>query len=65
MAQVSNDITESYVSEVKELLESGKAVSYSEFFNREVQEKNTFGQARQYALAKAKYLAVQLRKLKG
>ena len=44
---------------------SGKVVSYSEFFTRQVQDRNTFGQVKQYALAKAKYLAVQLRKLKG
>lgn len=61
----ANTMDDKDFDKLKELLESGKAVSYSEFFNREVQDKNTFGQAKQYALAKAKYLAVQLRKLKG
>jgi hypothetical protein len=61
----TNTMDDKDFDKLKELLESGKVVSYSEFFTRQVQDRNTFGQVKQYALAKAKYLAVQLRKLKG
>ena len=61
----ANTMEDKDFDKLKELLESGKVVSYSEFFGEEVQDRNTFGQAKQYALAKAKYMAVQLRKLKG
>ena len=61
----ANTMEDKDFDKLKELLESGKAVSYSEFFAREVQDRNTVGFVKQYALAKAKYLAVKLRKLRG
>ena len=61
----ANTMEDKDFDKLKELLESGKAVSYSEFFAREVQDRNTAGFVKQYALAKAKYLAVKLRKLRG
>lgn len=61
----ANTMEDKDFDKLKDLLESGKVVSYSEFFTREVQDRGAAGIARQYALAKAKYLAVQLRKLKG
>ena len=61
----TNTMEDKDFDKLKDLLASGKVVSYSEFFRREATERGTAGIARQYALAKAKYMAVQLRKLKG
>ena len=61
----ANTMEDKDFDKLKDLLESGRVVSYSEFFTREAEDRNSFGQVKQYALAKAKYLAVRLRKLKG
>ncbi len=50
---------------LKKLLESGKATSYSDFRRADIIDRNIAGDVKQFMTAKAKYTAVQLRKLRG
>ena len=61
----ANTMEDKDFDKLKELLDSGKVVSYSEYFRRDVEDRSVVGIAGQYALARAKYLAVQLRKYKS
>ncbi len=61
----ANTMEEKDFEALKELLSSGKVVSYSEFRKKETEERGLIGNVQQYATAKAKYIAVQLRKLRG
>ena len=58
----SNTMDEKDFKKLEDLLESGKVVSYGEFRKMPVNNRNVFSVAGQYLLAKAKYIAVRLRK---
>ena len=61
----ANTMEDKDFKKLEELLDMGIVVSYSEFAKGYVEERGYFGQARQYILAKAKYTAMQVRKLRG
>ena len=58
-----NTMDEKDFIKFKELLSTGKVVSFEENDKMEAKERNIFGDAKQYCLAKSKYMAVQLRKM--
>lgn len=59
----ANTMDEKDFKSLKELLETGKVVSYSELCKLSVKPRSMFGDIWQYCVAKAKYLAVQSRKI--
>jgi predicted deacetylase len=61
----TNTMTDKDFEAFEKLMDSGKAVSYREFARQEVRDRNVFGDILQYTTARAKYTAVQLKKLKG
>jgi predicted deacetylase len=58
----ANTMDDKDFAKLKDLLDSGKAVSYMEFRDYDVENRGTMGQFSQYVLAKSKYLAVKARK---
>ncbi len=61
----ANTMKDKDFEDLEKLLKSGKAVSYSEFKRADIEDRNVFGDIKQFMTAKAKYTAVQLRKLRG
>ncbi len=61
----ANTMDDKDFQKLGELLDMGIVVSYSEFSKGYVEERGFVGEARQYILAKAKYTAMQVRKLRG
>lgn len=57
----ANTMDDRDFEKLKELLLSGKAVSYSEFFHLEIQDRTATGDLTQYLMATGKRLMVQLR----
>ncbi len=60
----ANTMDDKDFEKLKELLDTKKVVSYSEYKHIEVQDRNIIEDAKQFITAKAKYTAVSLRKLK-
>ena len=58
----ANTMDEKDFVKFEDLLESGKVVSYLEYRQLEIKNRNFFGNAWQYSLAKAKYIAVRIKK---
>ena len=58
----ANTMDEKDFAKLAELLQTGKAVSYSEFRKLDIRNRSICGDVWQYCLAKAKYMAVRLKK---
>ncbi len=58
-----NTMEDKDFDKLESLLETGKVVSYSEFRQFDIKDRNMFGNIWQYTIAKAKYTAMQIKKL--
>lgn len=60
----ANTMTDRDFDKLKDLLDTGKVVSYEEFESTEPIKRSFFGNIWQYSIAKAKFTAVRLKKLR-